>query len=276
MAASKEKSFYDIITEAVNDLAAHGYDSAERVAYWSEQLRKAAEKTAKSIPAMTKMLRDALESVYRRLVDQGGAFKAAPGVSRLTIEKIRPQLRAELDRRIMASANLIKLNREEAIDKTVRRFQGWATSLPIGGSAEPEKAEAKKAIRKSVAGLPFTERRVLIDQGHKLGAAINATIAEGDGAIAAKWHSNYRQAGYDYRDTHKHRDGDVYLLRESWAKSAGLVKTGSAGYADTITQPAEEPYCRCRFEYIFHLRQLPDDMLTSKGREKLKEVRIRT
>ncbi len=267
-------SFYEVITRAINDLAEHGYDSAERVAYWSDEIRRAAERTTKSAAQLAKMLRDALETVYRRLVEQGGVLRAAPGVARFTIEHVKPILRAELDRRIMASASLIKLNREEAIDKTIRRFQGWATSLPPGGSAEPEKAKARSDIRKSVAGLPFIERRVLIDQGHKLGASIAATVAEGGGAIAARWHSNYRQAGYDYRPDHKERDGDVYLLRESWAKAQGLVKAGPSGYSDEITQPAEEPFCRCRFEYLFHLRQLPDDMITARGKQKLQAVRV--
>lgn len=274
MATSKQNLF-QVINAAIDELSRTGYDNVERVAYWSEQIRIAAEQSTKSVPQMMQMLREALEGVYKRLVERGGVIQRAPGVSRFTIQKVAPELRAELNRRIMASASLIKLNRDEAIDKTIRRFQGWATSLPPGGSAEPDKQKAKKDVKKSVAGLPFQERRVLIDQGHKLGAAITATVAQGGGAIAAIWHSNFRQAGYDYRPDHKHRDGEVYLLRDSWARTEGLVKTGAAGYSDAITQPAEEPYCRCRFEYLFHLRQLPDDMMTKKGHQKLEAVRIK-
>lgn len=271
---SASQNFYDVITAAINDMATHGFDSGERLDYWSEQIRKAAEGMAKSPSVMAKLMRDTLNAVYHRLVEQGGALKVAPGIERFRLEMIKPQLRAELDRRILASAQLIKLNREEAINKTVKRFQGWATSIPVGGSAEPDKAKTKSDVRKSMAALPFAERRVLIDQGHKLGAAINATVAEGNGAIAARWHSNWRQANYDYRTDHKERDNEVYLLKDSWAKFAGLIKVGKAGYVDDITQPAEEPFCRCRYEYLFHLRQLPKDMLTKKGEEKLKSVKI--
>lgn len=266
--------FYDTLTRAINDLAEHGYDSAERVAYWTEEIRRAAQASMRTSAQMAEMLRRALHAVYVRMVDRGGALKLNPGVGRFTIEKVLPQLRAELDRRIMASANLIRLNKEEAIEKTLRRFQGWSTSIPPGGSAEPDKQKAKKDIRKSVAGLPFIERRVLIDQGHKLGASINATIAEGGGAIAGMWRSNFRQAGYDYRPDHKERDGQVYLVRGSWAQAKGLVKAGAAGYSDNITQPAEEPFCRCRFIYLYHLRQLPDDLITARGRAELEKVRV--
>lgn len=273
MRGGKSK-FYDVLTAAISDLAVHGYDSAERVAYWTEEIRKAAQGAMKTTAQMGEMLRHALGAVFRRQVGNLGALKRHPGVSRFTIEKVMPHLRAELDRRIMASANLIKLNREEAIEKTLRRFQGWATSIPAGGAAEPEKARTRKDLRKGLASLPFVERRVLVDQGHKLGAAVNATIAEGGGAIAARWHSNWRQPGYDYRVDHKERDQHVYLIRDSWAAKKGLVKPGSAGYTDQITQPAEEPFCRCSYVYLYNLRQLPESMITAKGKAELERVRV--
>lgn len=269
-----KQNFYDTVTAAVNDMAEHGFDSAERVAYWTVKIREAAEKSMRSPAQLGEMLRQALHAIYQKMVTKGGALKAHPGVGRFTIEKVMPQLRAELERRLMASASLIKLNREEAIEKTIRRFQGWSTSLPAGGSADPDKVEAKHDIRKSMAGLPFVERRVLIDQGRKLGATISHTVAVGGNAIAGMWRSNYRQAGYDYREDHKERDGLVYLVKGSWAQEQGLVKPGDAGYMDSITQPAEEPFCRCRFIYLYNLSQLPKDMLTAKGQKKLEEVKV--
>lgn len=273
--ANTGDSFYDVLTRAINDIAEHGYTSAERVAYWTNEIRRAAERSMKTSAQMEEMLRSALHATYTKMIEKGGALRHHPGVARFTLERIKPLLRGELDRRIMASASLIKLNREEAIEKTLRRFQGWSTSIPAGGSAEPDKREAKESIRKSVAGLPFVERRVLIDQGRKLGAAVNATIAEGGNAIAAQWNSRWRQPGYDYREDHKERDGHIYLLRGSWAQKQGLIKPEPAGYLDDITQPAEEVFCRCSATYLYNLRQLPDDMLTVKGRTELERVRIK-
>ena len=275
MVRRNDNSFTAVLTDALNDMQVHGFDTQARVDFWTERLRKAAEAAAKSSAQMERMLREALVSVYRRLVERGGVLKLSPGIARFTLERVRPALRAELDRRILASASLIRLNRDEAIEKTLRRFQGWATSIPVGGSADPEKQKAKETIKKSVAGLPFVERRVLTDQGHKLGNSINTTWATGNGAIAAVWVSNYRETGYDFRPAHKARDSHIYLVRDSWAKEKGLVKPGSDGYTDQITQPAEEVYCRCRWRYLFHLRQLPDDMLTNKGREAVEAVKAK-
>ena len=47
-----------------------------------------------------------------------------------------------------------------------------------------------------------------------------------------------------------------------------------AGYTDDMTQPAQEPYCRCWFRYINGLRQLPPEMLTEKGKFALQEVKV--
>ena len=262
-------NFYTLLTEAVADLAEHGYDSEERVAGWVDRLRQAASEAMLPESLVEENLRDTLGAVYRRLIDEGGALKHNPGVSRFTLERVKPAARAELDRRIMASANLIKLNREQAIETTLRRFQGWATSIPVGGSADPKRQETKKEVRKALASLPFRERRVAIDQGHKLASAINHVVAVGSGAIAGIWHSHWREANYNYRPDHKERDGKIYLLKDSWAKRKGFVKPGKAGYLEDITQAGEEPFCRCYVQYISSMQDLPPDMLTVAGKEAL-------
>lgn len=271
---AKRQTLYEILTDAINDLAKHGYDSQERIAFWSEKLRKAAEDTA-NFGSMGKGAREAFEAIYRRLVQDRGALKLHPGVSRFTLEKVAPQLRAELDRRIMASANLIRLNRTEAIQKTLQRFQGWATSIPVGGTKSAERVETKASIGKALKDLPFAERRVLIDQGHKLTASISEVVATGGGAIALIWRSHWRQKGYNYRPDHKERDGKVYLLRDNWAIKAGLVKVGDAGWYDQVTAVAQEPFCRCQAQYLYNMRDLPDDMLTATGRDELDRVRVK-
>ncbi len=270
---AKPETYYEVLTAAINDLTANGYDSAERIAFWSAKIREAAERQMGAPHVMEQMLRETLAAVHKRLIERGEIAKFHPGVARFTIDRLRPQIRAELDRRILAAADLIKINRTNAIEKTLQRFQGWSTSIPKGGSDAVNKAKTKTALRKAMAQLPFEERRVLIDQGHKLTASISNVIATDGGAIALIWRSHWRQAGYDYRPDHKERDGKVYLLRDSWAKAAGLVKQGPAGYYDEITAVGEEVYCRCNAVYLYALRELPAEMITPKGAAELERVR---
>lgn len=225
---------------------------------------------------MKRKLDEGLIAIFKKQVEQGGVLAMHPGVEKFTLEKIKPKLREELEKRIMASADLIRLNRDEAIEKTLRRFAGWASSVPAGGASEPDKRTVKGEIKRGIAGLPYIERRVIIDQGHKLVSNIHAVLAEEGGAIAGIWHSHWRQPNYDYREDHKERDELVYLMRDSWARDDGLVKAGPAGFADDITQPGEEVNCRCFYEYIYNLRDLPEDMLTKKGQQALAQVRQET
>lgn len=266
-------TFYETITAAINDILEHGFDSQERLDRWLEEIRRAAVRAMMPEDQLSKILGQTFETIYTKLVERGGTVQVNPGVSLFTLNQIKPKLRDELDRRIMASVNLIKRNREEMVEKTLQRFQGWATSIPIGGSDAQSRPKTKASVGKALKQLPFEERRVLIDQGHKLTSTINDIVAQDGGAIAAVWHSNWRQRNYNYRKDHKERDGQVYLIRGSWAHKAGLVKPGEAGYYDQITKPAEEVFCRCSCKYVFSIGKLPDTMLTKQGAEKLAQVR---
>lgn len=273
--AGPQRDYFDTITNAVNDLTLHGFDSMARVNYWTEEVRKAATRASATPERMQQMLSDYLTLIYTRLVDKGQIAKYHPGVGRFTLDKVRPQLRAELDRRIMAAAELITLNKAATMEKTLQRFRGWATSLPARDNTRTtDKPEVKDNIKKALKQHTFEERRVLIDQGHKLTASVNEVMAAGGGAIALIWHSHWRQVGYNYREDHKERDGDVYLLRNTWATERGLVKPGTAGWYDAVTAVAEEPYCRCYAQYLYNPRDLlPYGMLTKKGEEQLELAR---
>jgi len=272
---ARKPSYQEVLTEAVADLSANGYDSAERLAYWERRLREAAETSLLPLQEMERLLREALAASYKRLIEDGAIYKHHPGVSRFTVERLKPELRAELNRRILANAQLIKLNRREAIEKTVQRFSGWGTSIPAGGSETVDRREEKARIGKALRSLPFEERRVLIDQSHKLVASLNETIARGGGALGLVWRSHWRQPGYNYRIDHKERDGHFYMLRGNWAQEQGLVKVGPDGYYESITAVGQEPFCRCFATWIYNLRDVPEGCVTVKGKAALSEARAK-
>ena len=266
-------NFYSVVQAAIRDFQENGYDDPARLDRWTDALRRAAEGVTTGPAEMNRLLRESLGSVYRRMVEGDGVLKFQPGVSRFTVDQLKPRLQKELQRRIAASAQLIKLNREESVNKTLQRFAGWATSVPPGGASTSNLTAEAVKVSKSMRSLPFVERRVLTDQGHKFAASLSEIVAADSGAIAAVWNSNYRQANYDYRDDHKARDGRVYAVRGNWAIEKGLMVPGKAGYIDEVTRPGEEPYCRCHYQWMHALRNLPPDMLTQRGREALAQAR---
>ena len=271
--ASKKKNFYQVVQAAVSDIADNGFDSEARLEKWTKKIQAAAESALPSETMLEKMLRDSLIAIYKKLLDKGGLEVIHPGVSTFTKEKLRPQLHAELYKWIMASASLIKLNRKQAIAKTLARFVGWTTSIPAGGTSQANKTSTKAGIQRAMGSLPFEERRVLIDQGAKLTASINELVAKDGGAIAVIWHSKWRQQNYDYREDHKERDLKVYAIRDNWAITKGLMKAGPAGFYDDITKVAEEVFCQCYAKFIYNIRSLPVDMLTAKGKAALADAR---
>ncbi|ELN0133859.1 hypothetical protein RY607_004570 [Raoultella planticola] len=273
------KTFTRTVREAVKFFLRNGYTSQQELERWQSIIRQAAESETDD-DYMT-MVSDRLRKTYDLQVSKAGALDRHKGISRFTLNYMEPKLRSELDRRILASADLIKLNRTAAINKTVQRFSGWATSIPVqdyvGGGLSPSSRSGVNYncdhIQKSAQQVDYEARRVMIDQSHKLIANIDNIIATSNNAIAAEWHSHWRQAGYDYREDHKERDKLVYLIRGNWAQKNGYVKAGTAGYLDEITQPGEEVFCRCYVTYLYNLRSIPEDMLTQKGRKFLESMK---
>lgn len=266
---NKPKTLYDVLTDAINYYVNQGWDSEKSLLSWSQKLRVAASRESPN----NEVTRKHLTAIYSRLVIDGGALRDQPpdGPTKVTLDRIKPQLRKELDKRIFASANLIKLNREQAVEKTVQRFQGWVTSIPPDGISEVNKNAQKSAMGKSVADLDFISRRVAIDQGHKLASNVKYLLAVQGGAIAFRWHSSWRRQGYRYREGHKLRDTVIYLVRGSWAVEQGLVKPVN-GFYDEITAAGEEVYCSCQVFPIYAPQKLPDEFLTEKGKREFNRV----
>lgn len=270
---ASRKSFYQVLTEAINHFATHGYTSQSELERWVKLLKDSINRHLGGTAQYETAIRRSLKNIYSRQMVSKSALKQNAGVSAFSVDLLKPTVRRELERRMLASTNLIKLNRQEAVATTLRRFQGWATSIPKGGSDAVDIRKEKAAIRKPLSKVTFQERRVIIDQSQKFAASINASIASGNGAIAATWHSRWRTAGYDYREDHKDRDGKVYAIADNWAIRQGLMKVGSHGYTQDMTQPAEEVFCQCRYTYIYSIDYLPDDMLTEKGRKLLESIK---
>lgn len=269
-------TFTRTVRDAVKFFLRNGYSSREELERWQSIIRQAAEnETADDYMAM--VTRN-LTKAYDLQIGRAEVLKRHPGISRFTINYLEPKLRTELDRRIFASADLIKINRKKAIDTTLSRFSGWASSIPSADTIaltgiQGTMRETAAHIQKTAEQMDYEARRVMIDQNRKLIANIDNVIATSNNAIAAEWHSHWRRPGYDYREDHKERDKLFYLIRGNWAQKNGYVKAGPAGYLDEITQPGEEVFCQCYVTYIYNLRSIPDDMLTRKGRKFLESMK---
>ncbi len=238
---TRTNAFYDLLTEAIDDFVDNGFDAQWRLDYWMQRIRLAAEQELIPERELQENLRRTFTSIYERMVERGSVLGQHRGIGRFTLQQVKPKLREELDRRIMASANLIRLNRGEAIESTLRRFSGWATAIRPGGNEQTaERGLAKKQIRKALASLPFRERRVAIDQGHKFTSNLSSILAREGGALAGRWNQHYTNHP---RKIHTDRNGEVYAIKGNWALEKGLMKAGPDGYAEDIESPGEYVFC---------------------------------
>lgn len=202
-----------------------------------------------------------LLNVRFKSIARGARKRHRISVNRFGPELISEQYRPMLADRIRASAELIKLNRDEEIERQLRRFVGWATGGLPNQQKRDDKGELKKGVTKSLKSLSFERRRVCIDQGHKLLAAVDDAISAEYGAIAKKWRHVIPHAGYQSRKEHLELDGKVFAVKGNDAIKSGRMKKGPNGYAEDFhTQPALEPFCRCWFETIYDVSDLPQDM----------------
>lgn len=182
-------------------------------------------------------------------------------VGRLGPEIISDQYRPMLRQRIHASAQLIRLNRDQEIERQLKRFVGWATGSVPSQAKRSDKGELSKGLTKSLQQESFERRRVCIDQSHKLLAAVDDVIAIEHGAIAKKWRHVIPHAGYQSREEHLKLDGKVFAVRNNEMLKARRMTKAGRPYAEEVDpQPAVEPGCQCFWESIYDLEDLPDEM----------------
>jgi len=250
-------TYYEVAEDVVRNFARS--DSADSVATVVDRLRRAAAGSFKSMDRVRDEIRKKYTDAFRRVTRKQRKHRAIP---RFTRASMTAEAQAELQKKIISSIELIKLNREVAVAKTTQRMVGWLSSVPPEGASDTK--GVVKEVTKALRQLPYEERRVIIDQGHKLVASLEDVVNRGQGAIAAIWHSHAHQAGYDFRPEHAKRDGKIYILRGSWADKEGLVEA-THGYSDEHEAPAEAINCRCYFQYLYNLQDLPKEMLTQKA-----------
>jgi len=212
---------------------------------------------ASSIPAKTQMQKS-IEVVKRR---KTGEFKL--------VKKSKAELEAEAKRGGTKSAFVPPYKQVPVYEEyKVRQELPVSAQRPHG---EYERAKFEKAyagMKEPVESLKYKERRVAIDQGHKLAAAIASVNAQSNSAIAFTWRQHFTK---NPRERHTELDGEVFPIKNSWAYEQGLIQGAKGKYKfveDLPSQPAEEVYCRCTADYVFNLRELyrrAPHLLTAKG-----------
>jgi len=261
------QSLQDLLREMIADVSAKGYVSEAQMEGWTDRIRAATEAALGRPAEAREETRDRLRLLFDRFLTRG-VFRRVDGINRFDVSMLAPTLRAELDRRVFAAADLIVVDRDEAVRRTVNRVRGWISSVPPGGTDVLSKVDLRAKLSKGVADHKYHKRFVDTDQGHKLIANVAELVAVGSGAIGGVWHDHgEHDKSYDARKEHLVRSGEFFLIRGSWADEQGLIShRGPIRFYDEVDPVGMKPNCRCWLRYVTSPRRLPPEALTSKGR----------
>lgn len=144
-----------------------------------------------------------------------------------------------------------------------------------GRSKEPATRRKITAIKGAFRDLTNWDRFFSTIKNDSFPASLRRTFDLEGKPIAAIWRYSVLDEQGEFRNAYSHKDraDRVYAVRGNWAIEKGLMKIGASGFIDETIQPGEELDCMCRFQWLFNLGALPEEMRTAKGNAELKRVR---
>lgn len=203
------------------------------------------------------------------------------GITKASINDLKPKFRKEIEDRVKISFNLMKNQEDELKQKIASRFINWV-------SIDSKEVRGNTTSKQSLLNfLDFAKENsiaedhakfILQDQTRKMIANLDDLVARENNAIGGIWHNRqdrrvvgnpqgiYPHAESKAHGNHWEREGKFYIFKDSWAYQKGYVKgelydnleDGGVGVAIG---------CRCRLEFIYDLRDVPYENLTKKGKE---------
>ena len=147
--------------------------------------------------------------------------------------------------------------------------------VPAGGSRDKALKSRISEIKSELRALIKWDQLFDIYKQGNFAAEVEYVFKLESNPIAAVWRYSSHDEEGEYQKTynHKQRDGHFYTVRSNWALEKALMKVGPDGYLDEISRPQQELGCMCYLTWIYHLRDLPNSMVTELGTSELTRVR---
>jgi hypothetical protein len=253
-------AFWKLLREAAGHFSRFGYTGQADIQNWRVRLLSAVERQLDPEASRHRIVR-ALAGGFWKALGAGRIARKHGKVHKFSIQQLEPRFREELDRRMFAAAELLDGDRKLALERIQQRFVGMATA----GANPGEAASAARDIGKAARDARAHERMVAVDQTKKLVVTLDEIIAENEGSIGGFWDATW-DIERKHRPEHAARHDKFYLRRGSWADVEGLVRKPD-GYMDEWDMPGVLINCRCEYRYVYDIGDLPEELLTAKGRK---------
>jgi len=167
-----------------------------------------------------------------------------------------------------------KIYQDEQLKQFYELLSSFVSQVPIGGSKDKSIKSKMSNIKRELRSLVKWSQLFYAYKAASFPSEVEYLFALKGNPIAAVWRYNMLDEQGEYQKTydHKGRDGSVYAVRGNWALEKGLMTVGPNGYIDETGRPKQEIGCMCWNEWLYGLRDLPDEMLTVKGKAELQRA----
>lgn len=224
-----------------------------------------------------KTIRGFIKKGYNDFLDNR-VYKDNKGITKASINDLKPKFKKRLENRILNSFQLIKNKDEETKNALASRFLNYVTidSKEVRGKGAGEKSFLDFMEFAKEMGIDENHALfILEDQTRKLTSELNQIVAKENGAIGCIWKTRrdkrvvgnpdglYPEGNKAHND-HYERENKFFVYKDGWAYKQGLIKgeiydnleDGGVGVAIG---------CRCWVVNIYDLFDVPSENLTKKG-----------
>lgn len=195
------------------------------------------------------------------------------GMSAYTHNDISKEFRKALERRILHSLQAIKIKDQQLLLDLESRFLSFIT--------DEKKEKSLQNLKDNLAANKSTKiaknyvKNVVSDQVARLNDDIDSIHAKLNGALGLIWHtmedtkvvgnpSGKYPKGNELHNDHYKRNNVFFALKNSYATKKGLLKADIFEDLEDIKKVGRGLNCRCYYEYIYDLRDVPKEYL-AKG-----------
>lgn len=175
--------------------------------------------------------------------------------------------------------NNYRVQADEYLDQQLSELNfilnDFLEKIPIGGTKDKKIKSHIALIKKELRQIVRWEKQFYVYKASAFLAEVKYIFSLQEGPIAAVWRYSWLDEQGEYRKNYDHKilNGKIYAVRDNWAMKEGLMISSEKEFVGDIVRPAQEVGCMCNLQWIYNLRQLPNEMMTQKGRSELERVR---
>lgn len=202
-------------------------------------------------------------------------FKKHHKKDNFNINDINANVRKLLEKRIITSLNNIKIKDKKLLLEIQNRFINFLVNNDNKNKTLKDLKDNLRVNECLTQSKNYT-KNILRDQMHRFNDSIDYTMGTLNGAVGLVWHTQQDKRvvgdptglypkGNTLHNNHFKRDGVFFSLKDSIATKNKLVNAEIFETLTDIKECGRPINCRCYYEYIYDLRDVPTQYLTKKG-----------